>query len=51
MAPFANYPDFKSCVSDQMRKHKGMKGFKIENARRICGAIQARVEGKGKYKK
>jgi len=44
--PMGPYPDFQSCLDDQMRKHKGMKGFTIENARRICGAIKARTEGK-----
>jgi len=49
--PFAGYKNFEECVRDQMNKHKGQKGFKIENARRICGFIQARVEGKKRKKK
>ena len=42
--PFGGYKDFNACVLDQMKKHKGEKGFTKENARRICGAIQSRVE-------
>ena len=44
--PFSGYPDFDACVQDQMKKHKGEKGFKKENAQRICGFIQARAEAK-----
>ena len=42
--PFAGYKDFNACVIDQMKRHKNEKGFKIENARKICGAIQSKVE-------
>jgi len=44
--PFGPYKDFSHCVQEQMRKHKGEKGFTLENARKICGFIQARVEEK-----
>lgn len=43
--PFAGFKDFQDCVNKQMARHRDEKGFKVENARRICGAIQARVEG------
>ena len=42
--PFGPYANFAACVSDQMNKHKGEKGFKIDNARRICGAIEKRIK-------
>lgn len=48
--PFAGYPDFQSCLNDQMRKNKGKKGFTIDNARRICGFLQKRSEQKHKMK-
>ena len=44
--PFAGYKDFDDCVKEHMRRHKGDKGFTLENARRMCGAIQARTEKK-----
>jgi len=43
--PFANFPDFESCVKAQLSKHSGERGFTVENARRICGAIKTRAEG------
>lgn len=42
--PIGNYPDWDSCVKDQMRKHKGEKGFTIENARRICGFLEKKLK-------
>ncbi len=47
--PFGGFESFDDCVKKQLVKHKGQKGFGTENARKICGAIQARVE-KGKKK-
>lgn len=44
--PFAGYENFNACVKDQLNKHKGQEGFKIENAKSICGALQARTEKK-----
>ena len=44
--PFSGYPTFAACVSDQMRKHKGEKGFTIDNARRICGFLEKRSKQK-----
>jgi hypothetical protein len=46
MCPFGGFRDFDFCVSEQMRKHKGEKGFTIENARKICGFIKAKTEHK-----
>ncbi len=43
--PFMGYETFQICVSDQMKKHAGQKGFKEENARKICGYLQAKAEG------
>ena len=40
------YANFDACLIDQMRKHKGDKNFKIENARKICGFIKAKTEKK-----
>ena len=37
--PFAGYQNFDACVDDQRAKGKGE-----DAARRICGALQARVE-------
>jgi len=39
MSPFAGYPDFDACVADQKQKGKSDTA-----ARKICGALQARVE-------
>jgi len=40
------YESFTACVKDQMNKHKGEKGFTLENARKICGFLQAKAEKK-----
>lgn len=45
MAPFAKWANFDQCVLEQMKKHKGEKGFTMENAQAICGAIKKKVEG------
>lgn len=45
------YPSFQACVNDQMRKHKGQKGFTIDNARRICGFLQKKVGHKMREEK
>lgn len=42
--PIGKYPTFSACVTDQMKIHSGEKGFKIENARSICGAIEKRTK-------
>ena len=39
--PFAGYVNFDACVADQVSNGKSP-----EAARRICGALQARVEGR-----
>jgi len=39
--PFSGYSDFNSCVADQIKKGKSE-----EVAKKICGALQAKVEGK-----
>ncbi len=39
--PFAGYKDFDACVKDQLSKGKSE-----ESAKKICGALQARAEGK-----
>lgn len=39
--PFAGYKDFAACTSAQIRKGKSP-----ESAKKICGALQARAEGK-----
>ena len=44
--PMGQYKDFAECTSDQMKKHSGEKGFKMENAQRICGFIKAKTESK-----
>lgn len=41
MSPFANFPDFQGCVDAQ----KG-KGHSEDSSKRICGAIQSKIEGK-----
>ena len=46
MMPFAGFKTFNDCVLKTMERHKGEKGFTLENARKICGAIQARTEKK-----
>lgn len=38
--PFAGYDDFAACVADQKSK-----GHSDESAHKICGALQAKVEG------
>jgi len=40
--PFAGFKDFGACVAAQTRKGKSPT-----SARKICGALQARAEGKG----
>lgn len=40
--PFAGYKDFGACVAAQTRKGKSPL-----SARKICGALQAKAEGKG----
>ncbi|MHA2202177.1 MAG: hypothetical protein ACW991_00675 [Candidatus Hodarchaeales archaeon] len=42
--PFAGFATFDACTKAQMNRHKGEKGFTMENARRICGFLQARAE-------
>lgn len=42
--PIGEYPDFDSCVRDQLRRHEGEKGFSIESARRICGFIEKKTK-------
>jgi len=39
--PFAGYETFDACVADQKKKGKS-----DESAKKICGALQAKVEGK-----
>ncbi|MEK7112899.1 MAG: phage protease [Patescibacteria group bacterium] len=41
MSPFANFPDFQSCVDAQKNK-----GHSEDSSKKICGAIQNRIEGK-----
>jgi len=41
--PFAGYKDFDACVADQQSK-----GYSEEQARKICGALQAEEEGREK---
>ena len=41
MMPFSGYANFAACVKDQKNKGKSE-----ESARRICGALQARIERK-----
>ena len=43
--PMGPYKDFADCVNKQMAKHKGEKGFTVENARAVCGAIKKKIEG------
>jgi len=40
------YANFDACLIAQMKKHKGEKGFTMDNARKICGFIKARTEHK-----
>ena len=42
--PFGPYADFESCQKDQMKKHKGEKGFTKENASAICGFLKHKLE-------
>lgn len=44
--PFAGFPNFNSCVKAQMKKGKS-----IESARKICGFLQKKAEGKQKEMK
>ena len=39
--PFAGYKDFSACVTAQKKKCKS-----DESARKICGALQKKAEGK-----
>src|SRR3990172_1937952 len=39
--PFGGYADFNACVADQIKK-----GHSKESAKKICGSIKAKVEGK-----
>ncbi|HUU77503.1 MAG TPA: hypothetical protein VMX55_04105 [candidate division Zixibacteria bacterium] len=44
--PFANYPDWGSCVIDQMKKGKSK-----EVANKICGALKKKFENRERKKK
>jgi|GEM_PF-4604014 len=39
--PIGDYENFAACVADQIKKGKSE-----ESAKKICGALQAKVEGK-----